>query len=124
MKRIVALIASVLTAACGVDRADQFRRGVPQANDVKINVPGTAGQALSGTAQRRDALEGQRADFYVLTRVVTLVINGGTVAVLGLVKAITDHPPTTLNANTAVWGPHTEALSPNTYKFTVTKNQE
>jgi len=42
--------------------------------------------------------------------------------ILGLVKAITDNPPTSFHGNVAVWGPWTDALSPNTYRLTVTDN--
>ncbi|MFZ5470719.1 MAG: hypothetical protein ACOZIN_14905 [Myxococcota bacterium] len=121
MTRILAVATAVLMTACGVDRADTFRKGVPQAKDVAVNVPSSSGQALSS---RQDGLEGERAGFYTLTRGVTVVINAGTVAVLGLVKAIVNNPPTSVRENTAVWGPHTDALSPNTYKFTVIKNAE
>ncbi len=48
-------------------------------------------------------------------------VNAGVGAVLTLVRNIAEHPATTVNGSTAVWGPHTEALSPNTWRFTVTK---
>ena len=38
---------------------------------------------------------------------------------LGLVKAITDYPPTSVEGDTAVWGPYTDPLSANTYRLTV-----
>jgi hypothetical protein len=34
---------------------------------------------------------------------------------------ITDHQPTTVTGNKAVWGPHTDALSPTTWRLTVLK---
>lgn len=117
MKRMLAAAAVAAFMSCG-DPADSFRQGVPTAEDVKIKVPESSGQALSSS---QDGLEGARADFYVVTRGVTLVLNGATVAVLGLVKGITDHRPTSMKGNEAVWGPHTDPLSPNTYKFTTTK---
>ena len=121
MKRILAIATVLLLAGCGKDKAESFRKGFPQAKDVKVDVPQKAGQALEGVAQRHDGLQGQVANFYLFTRGITVVCNTATVWVLGLVKAISDNPPTSVNANVAVWGPHTDALSPNTFKFTVTK---
>ncbi len=120
MKRQLIVATAVLLWACGRDKADTFREGVPQAQDVRVDFPAN-GSGLSGTAQRQDGLEGDRSMFYLMTRAVTGTINGATVAVLGLVKGITDHAPTTLKDDVAVWGPHTDALSPNTWKLTVTK---
>lgn len=123
MKKMMLVAAALMMAACGGGQADKFRTGVPTTDAVKLNVPARAGQGLQvenlGTSQQ--ALQGEDSDFYKLTRGVTLGINGGTAAVLGLVKAITDRPPTSVNGNVATWGPHTEALSPTTWKLTVTK---
>lgn len=122
MKRILTVASVLLLAACGANqKGEEFRKGFPQANDVKVNVP-SRGQALSGEAQSQQAAVGDASSFYAFTRAITRTCNTATAAVLGLVRAISDNPPTQVTANTAVWGPHTDALSPNTYKFTVTKN--
>ena len=121
MKRIIAAALTLLTAACGVEKADTFRDGYPKSDAVTMKMPGSTG-ALSGD-RTRQGLEGEKAGLYSLTRGVTYVVNGGGVAVLLLVKAIGDQTPTTVTADSATWGPHTDALSPNTYKFTVTKNR-
>lgn len=122
MKKMMLVVAALVLAACG-DRGAQFRDGVPTTEAVKLKVPAKAGQALEaenlGTS--RQALKGDTSDFYKLTRGVTVGVNGGTAFVLGLIKAITDNQPTSVSGNTAVWGPHTDALSPNTWKLTVTK---
>jgi hypothetical protein len=76
---------------------------------------------LTGNAQRRDGLEGETAKFYSFTRGVTTTVNGSVVWALTLVERITDYQATTVTADTAVWGPHTDPLSPNTWKFTVTR---
>lgn len=123
MKKLILAVAALSLAACGAGKADQFRSGVPTTDAVKLNVPAKAGQALEvenlGTS--RQALQGETSDFYKLTRGVTVGINGGTAFVLGLVKAITDHQPTNVSGNVATWGPHTDSLSPTTWKLTVTK---
>lgn len=122
MKKL--LLGSMLAwvSACGgTDKADSFRQGIPQAGDVALKLPGRTGQPLTSTGTRRDGLEGQTSDFYRLTRDVTVFVNTGTAAVLTLVEKITQYPATTVGTDTAVWGPHTEALSPNTWKLTVNR---
>lgn len=121
MKKLLLGSALLLSTACGVDRADAFRQAVPRAKDVALSVPSKAGQPLTGPGTRRDGLEGERAYFYAVTRAVTLVVNGATAAVLNLVENITRYPATTVGEDSAVWGPHTDPLSPNTWKLTVTR---
>jgi hypothetical protein len=41
------------------------------------------------------------------------------VSVLALVRVITAYPPTSVDTDVAVWGPHTQPLSPNTWRLTV-----
>ncbi|MDP1824756.1 MAG: hypothetical protein Q8L48_15985 [Archangium sp.] len=111
----------VLVSACGVDKADDFRKGLPQAGDVALKLPAKSSQPLTSVSTRRDGLEGQTSDFYRLTRETTVFVNTGTAAVLTLVEKIVQYPATTVGQDSAVWGPHTEALSPNTWKLTVTR---
>lgn len=119
MTRLMLGAMLVLVSACGGDKADEFRNGIPRAGDVAMKVPGSRGQPLSSTGTRRDGLEGQTSDFYKLTREVTVFVNAGTAATLMLVEKIVQYPATTTGTDSAVWGPHTEALSPNTWKLTV-----
>ncbi|HET6150622.1 MAG TPA: hypothetical protein VFH68_23990, partial [Polyangia bacterium] len=58
---------------------------------------------------------------YQTTRNVTVVINGGTLAVLTLVHTIVEFPPTSVSNDSAVWGPHSEPLSRNAWRLTVTR---
>ncbi|MBE2252140.1 MAG: hypothetical protein IAE78_21570 [Myxococcus sp.] len=122
MKRLMmaaAVVAGLSMLGCGVDKGEPFREGFPQQETVKLNLPENK-TALTGEGQRRDGLEGQIAEFYKLTRGVTTQVNGAGAAVLTLVQKIAEHRPTSVTQNVAVWGPHTDALSPNTFKFTVT----
>lgn len=110
--------------ACGKDDgADEFREGVPTHEDVTIVVPAGSAQTgaltASGVTERQGALLGQTAELYQLTRNMTVMVNGGTIAVLGLVRTITEFPPSSLAQDVAVWGPHTNPLSPNTWRLTV-----
>lgn len=128
MSRLLAATVT-LTVALGCtgggssDGADQFRNGLPSGNAVTMKVPGSSSssQPLEGTATRRDGLEGETAMFYSLTRGVTVLVNTGVVASLTLIEKIVEYPPTSLTRDSAVWGPHTEALSPNTWRLTVKK---
>lgn len=123
MKKLLAVVA-LMVSACGVDdpRTEAFREGFPRSQTVKLDIPGAStSQPLTGVAQRRDGLEGQTAKFYQLTRDVTVTVNGGVVAALNLAERIIRYPATTVTTDTAVWGPHTDQLSPNTWKFTVTR---
>ncbi len=124
MKRMSLFAACLLFTACGAGLGDPFRTGFPTAETVKLEVPENARgqQKLDGTGTTRQELQGETSGFYQLTRGVTVGVNAGVGIALGLVEAITDHPATQVNGNTAVWGPHTGDLSPITWRFSVTQN--
>jgi hypothetical protein len=121
------LLASVscasLASACRPigDEETAFRNGVPRAETVEMRVPASSGQAL--TVETNDhALRGGLADTYLLTRNVSATVNGAGALVLGLVKAVVLHKPTTLSGDTAVWGPWKGGpLDALAYKVTVTR---
>ncbi len=122
LKPLLPLTAALALAACGGDPAvEAFKDGFPRSTTVALTMPGQAGQGLVADGVRRDGLEGDPALFYGLTRGVTLAVNGAVAAELSLVERITDHRPTTLGTDSAVWGPYTDPLSPNAWRFTVTR---
>jgi hypothetical protein len=123
MKRVFGAAVVFLSGACGigVDPGAEFRGGVPSASQVRMDVPASAQKALAAAGTRRDGLETVTAEYYETTRAVTTTVNGATVAVLTLIEKIVNHPATSVKDNVAVWGPHTEALSPNTWRLTVTR---
>jgi hypothetical protein len=122
-------LALAATACAGNDDADEFRAGVPQHEDVALAFPGTesapgaltASASPSDPALTRAALLQEKAEMYQLTRGITVTVNAATVATLALIRTITEFPPSSLTADGAVWGPHTQALSPNTWRLTVTR---
>jgi hypothetical protein len=116
MKRLSLFALALLLAACG---GRDFGSGLPTAQNVRLEVPASNSQPLSGVSQQE--LQGDHSSFYDLTRGVTVTVNAGVGFVLGLLKAITSHRPTSIDGDSAVWGPHTEDLSPNTWKLTVSE---
>jgi hypothetical protein len=122
----VCLPALALVPACGLGQDDEFRDGVPSSDSVQLKVPEGQTAAKSsltadGTVAVRGALLGEKGDLYTTTREVTVAINGGTWALLTLVHTIVQFPPTDVSNDTAVWGPHSEPLSPNAWRLTVTR---
>jgi hypothetical protein len=123
----VCLPACALLPACGVREDDSFREGVPASDTVSLKVPAGGNAQTQGALSAdgmtgvRSALLGQKADLYTMTRDVTEVVNGGTLAVLTLVHTIVEFPATTVTADRAVWGPHSEPLSPNAWRLTVVR---
>jgi hypothetical protein len=116
---LVALV--VLVGGCGLERKadlEDFRNGVPRQSTVEMAVPQTGGQALTADEQT-EALRFGVADFYLLTRAVSGVVNGGGAAMLILIKAIVSQPPTSMSGDTAVWGPGSGLLDPVTWQLTV-----
>ncbi|MDB4967688.1 MAG: hypothetical protein JWN44_3377 [Myxococcales bacterium] len=118
MKRYVVIAMFMIGCA---NPADQFRSAAPSQQAVNINVPGAGGSSASSVSESEQALVGQRATFYEITRGVTTVVNGGVGLTLLVLEHITDTTPSSLTATHATWGPHTEALSPTTWKFDVEK---
>lgn len=117
-------LALALGGCEGRDDADDFRQGVPHHEDVAIIVPGAiqqGGLTSAGVTETRGALLGETAELYQTTHSITAMVNGGTVAVLGLVKAITAFAPTSVGAEVAVWGPHTNPLEQRTWRLTVNR---
>lgn len=122
MRGLLVAALAVVATACGVDQAQGFRDGFPKADEVAMKVPSGGGtQPLSGASTRRDGLDGDPSLFHAVTRGVTVVVNGGAALVLGLVEEITEYPPSSVTQDSATWGPHTNALSPNTWRFTVNR---
>jgi hypothetical protein len=114
------LCASLLFVGCETAEENEFKDGLPSKEMVEVKAPGGNGQRLETDSVSLFA-KGDVSDFYKLTRGATVSVNGATVAVLTLIEKITENPPTSLQGDTAVWGPHTDALSPTTWKLTVTQ---
>ncbi len=116
---MVLTVTSFLSAGCMQGLEDEYRRAIPDQNELAIEVPGEGADAAAGSHEM--AILGERAFLYQVTRDVSRIINGGVYLVLAILQDIVRHPATTIDEHHAVWGPWTGALSPLTYRFTVTK---
>lgn len=107
---------AILVIACGEERRgdpEEFRRASPSRQNLAITLP-EGGQALSSDSSGH-------ASMYVLTREVSQTVNGGLFFVRALIEAIIAAEPTHFDGGTAVWGPYTAPLSPDSWRFTVTR---
>jgi hypothetical protein len=121
MKRIVAALAGLLIITGCTTEADEFRSGLPSREMVEVAGPTT------GSAQALGA--GDRSEFYTGTRNATVAVNASTLFVLGTLKWVTDHRPTSIDGDTAIWGPYKgdsgDGLrADNDWKLTVTRVEE
>jgi hypothetical protein len=127
MKRfsvVGSLTAMLALGGCKMLDGGEFAGSTPTAENVALAIPasGNTQSALTaGDGTKVSALLGEEADSYKLTRAVTGVVNGATGLVLILVKTIVSFPPTTVDGDTAVWGPHSEPLDKNAWRLTVTR---
>jgi len=132
MKQVTAtfsglLLSSVLATACVQQEApENIARALPTAESVRINLPETSarteGQSRDGISSTRNAVIGELAEYYVVTRQVTRDLNQGAGWVLVLVNTIVRLPPTSVDGNVYTWGPGSDALDPADYRLVVTEN--
>lgn len=120
LRKSLMCAAAVWAVGCGGMTEDEARSGLPSSDMVEIKTPSSGTQALHVSSVQIHS-QGERSEYYRLTRQATLSVNGATLVVLKLLEAVVAFKPTTLEGDTAVWGPHSEALSPNAWKLTVTK---
>jgi hypothetical protein len=131
MKRLTSMctlggltIAMLAGAGCRKTDDDAYRAGVPTREAVSLHVAGAPTDGSSGANETTSsALLGAKADTYELTRLVTAAVNGGTWAVLTLVRTVVSFPSTSHTTDSATWGPYHDALSLNTWRLTVTRAQ-
>lgn len=130
---IVSLLLVASVNACALEKKDDaeaFREAVPQAEAVKVDGP----EAAEGTARTRAGRTGLLAEWqigsgdvaywYAWTRRVRDGVNRITGAVLGSVWYVVHTQPALLSEDEAIWGPHTDALEPATWRFRVTRVAE
>lgn len=108
----------------GGGEVDVIRRAIPQAGEVEIKLPsgGSASQVnpTDGIGSQELAILGETAEMYLLTRGISVSLNGGAAFVLILARTIVAFPVTSMEGATYVWGPWTDSLNPSEWRMTVT----
>jgi hypothetical protein len=104
----VALTASLVACVQKTDAPTEIQTAIPTADQVKIKLPAGSARTV-----------GQLAEWYVSTRDVTRMFNGGSAWVLLLIHGIVQFPVTTVDGDTYTWGPWHDALDPAEYKLDV-----
>lgn len=100
----------LFAAACGSQDND-FQNALPSKKALTVDAPESS-NALA---------VGELSSYYVITRLATVGVNATVVGVFNGLESITKLPPTTVEGDTAVWGPgNGDALDPNVYRLTVT----
>jgi len=122
MKKLILVGSAVmLLGGCLMqhrDDEDAVRDALPEAKSIQVRVPGAdVGERSAGVVSQ--GVVGAQAEFYALTRKVSKDLNGGAAVVLGLIKAITEYPVTSVRGDTWIWGPWSEPLNPSEYQLTV-----
>jgi hypothetical protein len=110
-KTLAAVTLAASLVACvqpTTEAPSAIKSAIPTADQVQIKLP-------AGTSRE----VGQLANWYVATRDVTRMFNGGSAWVLILIHSIVQFPVTEVNGDTYTWGPWSDALDPAEYKLDV-----
>src|SRR4051812_39347784 len=122
MNTLLSATCVISLAATGCIQQDAppeaIARAIPTNDQVSIKLP--------ANAARLDApAVGQLSTYYLVTRGVTQMFNGGSAWVLILIHTIVAFPVTSVSGNTYTWGPwNGSALDPAIYKLDVTANSD
>jgi hypothetical protein len=113
MKRLMTLAVLIATASACVknddDKGSQAQAAIealPTSETLTIAVPASAQKV------------GDVAVSYLLTRTIADTLNGSAAVVLGLAKAISEFPVTSIEGSKLIWGPWSETLKPGEYRMT------
>ncbi|HWO23284.1 MAG TPA: hypothetical protein VNO30_31295 [Kofleriaceae bacterium] len=110
-KTLAAVTLAASLVACvqqETSAPSSLQTALPTADQVQIKLPAASARAV-----------GELADWYVATRDVTRMFNGGSAWVLVLIHTIVKFPVTTVNGDTYTWGPWSDTLDPAEYKLDV-----
>ncbi len=119
--RHVLLFSCLALVACGTTVED-YRKAAPSNQGVDLKGPTAAkkGGKLSGDSTRA-ALVGDPALMPGVTVLTTFVVNGSVGLTLGVIASIIKEEPAELSDEKAVWGPLTQPLWADTFRFTMTQ---
>ncbi len=111
---------SLLVGACS-GSTNPFEDSVPSKESLSIKVPSGETLGTSSDGVSRQALIGQRAEFYTATRNATQDFNNGVGGFLAGIEHILTQPPSAQSPTHAMWGPSNDALATANYKFEIEK---
>jgi len=122
------ILATALVAACACGGAQDFqtqaRDAMPSSSSVHMGNPSDSQPSTGASGQLHQDLGVSSSTWYDTTVGFALSVNGATVWTLGIVEAVTIFPATTCSENSCTWGPGSNALDPNIYRLTVSKNAD
>lgn len=111
---------------------EALREGVPTTGQMGLDVPGAAAalmnvlpEVASDEGDGTDAVATpqlaalRRAPFYTLTRDTSQAVNGGTLALLAVIKTLAETAPAEVGESHRHWGPWTSSLEPLAYGFRI-----
>ncbi len=118
---IFSLLIATFLIYCALEEID-FLEGLPDKESLKIKFPSRDGSLTDDSEVLLKTDVGDTAEFYIITRKFTSVVNGSIYFLLSLAEDIARSPGGKRDGDTKVWGPHTPGgLDPMTYKFTLTR---
>lgn len=118
---LFAFLSGILLLCCGLDEID-FMEGLPDKESLKIKFPKKGSALTDETLIILKTDVGDTAEYYVLTRRFTEVVNGSIYFLLSLAEDIAKSPGGKRDGDTKVWGPYSPGgLDPLTYRFTLTR---
>ena len=126
MRKTLVMAAAALFA-CGPQAfRDQARDALPSKSTVQMGSPQASSQAsqMKGSPNtiQQDSIAGDHSPFFDLTVSVAFTFNGGTAAMLGIIEAVTQTPPSSCTTSSCTWGPGHGPFDYNEYKLVVTKD--
>lgn len=112
------LLIGVIFATAACEPEAEYRAALPKRGDVTVEVP-EQGSTSQGLGRSRQALVGEKSSFYSETYYTARELNGLGKAVVDLVEAISEFPPTKIGEDHAIWGPFSDDAEPNEFMMTV-----
>lgn len=92
----------------------------PEADDLRGALPSRQAVTIQAPEGNENALTlGERSQYYLFTREVTVGVNSTIGALFNLLEDIAEMPPTTSEEGRVVWGPGSDALDPVIYRMVV-----
>jgi hypothetical protein len=121
-------LALCVSSGCTLDKqaddADAFREAIPVERSVALTGPDSSSSTSTAAARPSRRTLGtapatRAAKWYGFTRQMREGVNEVTARVLASVWTIVHVPPTTIDQETATWGPYTDELEPASYRFRI-----